>query len=201
MPSRGIDASGGGADGDRERARRLQRGMLVASGELGYSRVTVGEVVTRAETTTEEFERRFSGLQECFGRAYEMEAKILCDRILRAGAGQATWREGFRAALLELARYAEDNPILAKALLLEVHLAGGEAIVHRTEIFERLSYALDSARRETGSRHSPPPLTALFLVGAIEAIFVSHLARQKPGEILRVIPELERLVADFYFGR
>lgn len=199
MEIRGIDASGGGADGEPEDALRLQRAMLLAGGELGFGRVTVAEVASRAGLSAEDFERCFSSLRECFTRAYAAESGRLCDRILGAGAEQADWRGGLRAALLELAAYVEENPAITKALLVEVHVAGRDAFACRTERLERLSRALDSARRETESRHSPPPLTALFMVSTIEAAVVSVLSRDKPGEFLKVVPELELLVSRAYF--
>lgn len=200
MRPRGIDASDSGAGRDCAGSKRLQRAVLLAAGELGYARVTVGDVADRAGTTMEEFEARFTGLRECFERAYEEESQLVSDRILRAGARQATWGAGLSAALAVLGAYVVEEPQVAKALLIEVHVAGDIALACRTERFERLSRALDSARRETESRHSPPPLTALFMVSTIEAAVVSMLVREQPGEFLKVIPELELLIRRAYLG-
>lgn len=200
MPSRRLDASEGGADRGREAEKRLREAMLAACGELGYSRVTVPDVVARASVSEERFEASFASLRECFERAYEEESGLLCDRILQAGARPAGWREGFHCALTELADYLQQKPLAAKALLVDVHVAGGNAFTCRLERFERLSHALDSARRETRSRHSSPPLTAFFMVSTIEAAVVSALLRQTPEEFLKVIPELETLVSLAYFA-
>lgn len=199
MDARGIDASEGGADRDREGEKRLQRAMLLCCGEVGIGRVALAEVLARAGATQGDFDASYSGLRECFVRAYAEESQLLCDRILEAGARQPTWRAGLRAALSELGAYVAENPLYSRALLVEVYVAGRDALACKTERFERLSRALDSARRETTSRHSPPPLTALFMVSTIEAAVVSALARGTPDEFPKVVPELELLVTRAYF--
>jgi AcrR family transcriptional regulator len=200
MRPRGIDASDSGAGRACAGSKSLRKTVLLAAGELGYAQVTVAEVAGRAGTTVEEFENRFAGLRDCFERAYEEESRLVSDRILLAGARQPTWRSGLSAALVELGAYVSEEPLAAKALLVDVHVAGGGALTCRTERFERLSRALDSARRETESRHSPPPLTALFMVSTIEAAVVSTLLREKPGEFLKMVPELELLVRRAYWA-
>lgn len=200
MQPRGIDASDGGAGRGRAGSKRLHEAVLLAAGELGYAQMTVADLVTRAKCTVEDFEARFASLPECFQQAYAVESQLLCDRILHAAGREASWRAGLTAALRELGNYAEAKPLVAKALLIEVHVAGRDALIVRTERIERLSHALDSARRETTSRHSPPPSTALFMVSTIEDAVASALLRQKPEEFLTVVPELELLIVRAYFA-
>lgn len=195
-----IDASDSGAGEDCAGSKRLRQAVLLAAGELGYAQLTISDVAARAETTPQDFETRFSSLRECFEQAYAEESQLLCNRILRAGREGDTWRGGLSAALSELGAYVVENLLLGRALLVEVHVAGDNVLTCRTEQFERLSRALDSARRESRSRHSPPPLTALFMVSTIEAAVVSTLVREKPEEFLRVIPELELLASRAYFA-
>jgi AcrR family transcriptional regulator len=200
MRPRGIDASDSGAGSDCAGSKRLRRAVLLAAGELGYGRITVSDVAIRAGMTAEDVNARFSTLQEAFERAYEEESQLVSERILRAGRQQPSWQAGLRAALTELGAYVVESPARAKALLVEVNIAGRNVLTCKTERFERLSHALDSARRETESRHSPPPLTALFMVSTIEAAVVSMLVRETPEEFLKVIPELELLIHRAYFA-
>lgn len=173
--------------------------MLLVCGELGFRQVTVQAVLERYGGNRGQFYRHFANLGECYGVAYEVEAEHLCQEILRAGAAESTWRRGLRAALDALANFARQRPLAARALLIDVHIAGGPAMVKRKEMFERLSHAIDSARRETESRHSPPPLTALFMVSAIEASMVSALLSGEPERFEEAVPELAEVVAAAYF--
>jgi AcrR family transcriptional regulator len=221
MPERASDASESGrADGGRrvrsprgelqrieeerrarkEEARaRIMEAMLEACGERGYSKVRVQDVVDRYGGYRGQFYKHFSNLEGCFDAAYEREASQLADRVLTKGAAAGSWRAGLRAALSELGAYLEERPTVARALLLGVHISAQRTRARRTEIFERLSRAIDSARRETESRHSPPPLTALFMVSAIEAAMVSALVQENPHGFLEVVPELEQLIFAAYF--
>jgi AcrR family transcriptional regulator len=200
MQAREIDASDSGAGRGCAGSKRLRQAVLLAAGELGYRRMTVSDVAARAGMTVEEFDAHFSSLEECFEWAYEEESRALIDRILGAGSEKRTWQVGLSAALGELGAYVLESTPRARALLIEVNVAGGNVLACKTERFERLSHALDSARRETESRHSPPPLTALFMVSTIEAAVVSMLVRETPDEFLRVVPELEHLIQRAYFA-
>jgi AcrR family transcriptional regulator len=177
----------------------IMEAALEVCGDRGYAMARVQDVVDHYGGYRAQFYRHFPNLAECFDAAYQREAEMLVGRVLRRGANAATWAEGLRAALLELADYLKERPSVARALLLSVHISAQRTRGRRTEILERLSRAIDSARRETGSRHSPPPLTALFMVSAIEAAMVSALVEETPETFLEVVPDLERLVLAAYF--
>ena len=89
---------------------------------------------------------------------------------------------------------------MARTLLLEVHLAGGPSLEKRRLANERLAAAIDEARGEPGPSHSPPELTAAFMVAAIESSATSALAAAEPCRFAAAVPELARLVVGAYFG-
>jgi hypothetical protein len=85
--------------------------------------------------------------------------------------------------------------------VIQVHVAGGPALTKRYEVFERLTRAIDSARRETiASRHSPPPIAAAFMVGAVEQSVAMALLRGQPERFASAVPDLVSLAATIYFG-
>jgi AcrR family transcriptional regulator len=186
---------------ESEPRERILSATLLGAGELGYRKLTVQEVIERYGGYRLQFYSHFANLGECYLAAYTTHSDRLIARLLEAGASAASWREGLRAALDELGRFASEEPMMARGLMSEVHLAGQPALDHREEVLERLSRAVDSARREIGSRHSPPPLTAPFMVSAIESTVVRALSKGRPGSFVEAVPELERMVAVAYFGR
>jgi AcrR family transcriptional regulator len=185
---------------DPELRERIMEATLTAVGELGYRHGTVAAVLDRYGGYRLQFYRQFGSLGEAYELAHATHCERLATRLLAAGAAASGWRAGLRAALAELGRFAREQPELARGLLIEVHVAGGPALERRNEVLERFSHALDSARRETGSRHSPPPLTAPFMVSAIESAVVRALAQEEPERFERAIPELEQLVSAAYLG-
>jgi len=174
--------------------------MLQACGEYGYRGVTVQRLLDGYGGNRAQLYREFANLDACYLEAYEVETERLCTTILRAGAEARDWSAGLQAALEALAAYVEAQPLRAKGLLAEVHLAGEAALVRRMALLEQLSHALDSARSEDRSAHSPPPLTALFMVGTIETAVVSALAAGEPKRFTDAVPELTRIVCAAYFG-
>ena len=184
---------------DSEFRARITGPMLEACGELGYRRVTIRDLLERSGGYRAQFYRNFANKAECYAAAYEVEIERLCAALLRAAAAEQSWRCGLRAALRELARNACERPLQARGLLIEVHVAGGPALVKRKEMLERLTRAIDSARRETGPRHSSPPMTALFMVSAIEASVCTALERGEPQSFAAAVPELAHLVVGAYF--
>ncbi len=112
----------------------------------------------------------------------------------------STCRLGLQAALRELAGFFEDRLDVARALFIDVHVAGGAALVKRSELVERLAEELDRARAESRAPHPPPPETARFMVAAIEAAAVSALLKREPQRFATALPELAHLIVEAYFG-
>ena len=185
---------------DKERRCRMQRAALAAAGELGYRELTVRHVLERSGEPRARFYRHFANKAACYEGAYEIAANRLGDRLVAIAEAESGWEAGLSRALDCLAQFLVDEPLLARGILVEIHVAGGPAAVKRREVFERLSRAIDSARRETKSRHTPPPIAAEFILAAIEETAVDALIRGAPQEFGQTIPDLSRLAMAIYFG-
>lgn len=185
---------------DRERRCRLQRAVLEAAGEVGYRDLAVRHVLARSGESRSTFYRHFDSKADCYARAFEVAGDRLCARLLEAAAAEGSWRLGLRAALAELAELLERDPLLARGVLVEVYIAGEPAMAKRKAVFERLSRAIDSARRENASRHSPPPIAADFILSAIETTAVNALIHGDPGGFTVAVPELAQLATAVFFG-
>jgi AcrR family transcriptional regulator len=174
---------------------------LMAVGEEGYEKLKVGDLLERSGAGRSEFERWFNSKEDCFAAAYGAAIDCAVATVLGAGASQPDWRAGFRAALVSLFSLVVAEPVAARALLVQVHLADGGTREKRRTVVERLSRAVESARRETGSRHSSSPLTGTLIIGAIEATVCSQLQpRRQPGNLWEKLPELVHFAVLPYFG-
>jgi AcrR family transcriptional regulator len=185
-----------GPDADRG----VLEAMLLTVGERGYANTTVREVAERARITQERLHRRFGGKEACFARAYERAAEDLVGDLHEACDGAEGWRDGFEAALARLLRFAAEQPVTAKALLLEVRAARGEAWVKHQQLSERLVAALDGARHEPGARATATPMTTGFVAGAIEETLCIELAAGRGAAVERLLPDLVRLAYLQLFG-
>ncbi|HEU4392786.1 MAG TPA: TetR/AcrR family transcriptional regulator [Solirubrobacterales bacterium] len=174
--------------------------MLLTVGALGYEKTTVQEVAERAGISRDQFHRRFGSKDECFGQAYEEAADRLCEELLEAGRAAGSWRLGFRAALAELLRTVAEQPLLARALLIEVRAARGRAWAAHQRVVERLVAAVDSARRDPDVLPSVSATTAGFMVGAIEETIALEIGAGRTTDVERRLPDLSHLVVLNYFG-
>jgi AcrR family transcriptional regulator len=174
--------------------------MLLTVGARGYEKATVGEVAERSGISRDQFHRRFGSKDECFGQAYEEAAERLCEDLLAAGRGADSWRLGFRAALAELLRFVAEQPLLARALLIEVRAARGKAWAAHQRMVERLIAAVDSAREDPGVLPSASPVTAGFMVGAIEESIGLEIGAGRAAKVGSLLPDLSHLVVLNYFG-
>lgn len=174
--------------------------MLLTAGKMGYAKATVREVAERARITQDRFHRRFGSKEACFARAYEEAAERLASQVLDACRSAAGWREGFSLGLAELLRFVAEQPLAAKALLLEVRAARGDAwLAHQRQV-ERLTATLDSARHEPGARADASPMTAGFVAGAIEESLSIELAAGRSDAVQLLHPGLTHLAFLQLFG-
>ncbi|HEX5762361.1 MAG TPA: TetR/AcrR family transcriptional regulator [Solirubrobacterales bacterium] len=179
---------------------RMLEAILVASGELGYEQVAVKDVLERAGVSRATFYKHFPDKEECFVQAHGDACEWLGKRLLAAAKHGGTWREGLRAALTELLEFCANQPAIAKAVIVEVHAAGPRALAQREDLMERLSRALDSARREVPSRQAPPPVTCSFMVGAIDTLVAAKLMDGDAATAPELLPGLLYFVVKQYLG-
>jgi AcrR family transcriptional regulator len=174
--------------------------VLLVSGERGYEQTSVQDVIERAKVSRATFYKHFEDKEDCFARAYHDAADWLYRRLIGIAKRQPSWREGLRAGMAELLEFCANQPALARALFVEAHAAGGAALAEHDLLMERLSRAIDGARREIPSRQAPPPVTATFMVGAIETLVRAKLMSDEPETAPEMLPGLLHFVVMQFFG-
>lgn len=191
-------------EGDSARGRGgpepvLWEAVLRAVGRFGFENMSVQAVLDETGIARATFYRRFRNLDECFGAAYEWKIEQLCEEILRAGRGGASWAAGLRRALSVLLDFVAEHPHTANVLLIEGERTGSPTAAMQNSVLKRLARALESARRQPGSRHSAPPLTADLIVGAITNTLQGLLVKGEPDRAPKLLGELTYLVMLAFF--
>lgn len=187
--------------GKRRARERLVEAVLTASGERGYENIAVQDIIETARASRATFYKYFEGKEDCFAQAYAEAADWLYQRLSAVAQRQPSWKEGLRAAVAELLEFCANQPAVARALFVEVHAAGGDALRHHEVLMERLSHAIDGARRENSSRQAPPPVTAAFMVGAIETLVRTKLMSGDPPESAPdLLPGILHFVVMQFYG-
>jgi AcrR family transcriptional regulator len=199
-----MENPGPGSDKDATVAlarERVQTAILELSGERGYRAVDLELLLVRAAVTEAEFDRHFRDLADCFASAYRHRADSLRDEMLRAAAREREWRGATRAALDVVLGFVAERPAIGRALVREVHVAGGAALAKHEEVLERLAAALASCGELPADDLARVSRAPGFIVGAVEGVIAGHLDRGEPEDLLRVTPELMYLIAASLLGR
>ncbi|HEX2095879.1 MAG TPA: TetR/AcrR family transcriptional regulator [Solirubrobacterales bacterium] len=186
---------------DTETLDGALEGALVAVGELGYRETSVRAILERSGWHRVQFYRHFESKEDCFAKAYATWIDRLCVGLLEAAASVPGWEAGVRAALVALFRFVSEQPAIARALFVEVQIAGEPALARHEAATERLAAAIDSVRADLDPDEAPPESTAGFVVGGIEAAVCEALTAGDPERVWDTLPELIHFVVGSYFGR
>jgi AcrR family transcriptional regulator len=176
-------------------------GALHVVGELGYRAASVRAVLEYSGGHRKQFYDHFESLEDCFAQAYEAWIDRLGVSLLEAAVAASGWQASVRAGLTRLFQLVVERPEIARALFVEVQVAGGAALAKHDEAVERLAGLLDSVRTEIESGQEPPGPTGIFVVGGIEACLCDTLAAGETNRIWDALPELMHLAVGSYLGR
>jgi len=177
---------------------RILQGMLKAVGTHGYERTTVQDAIAEAGVYRQAFYDSFRGKEDCYLQALDAGSAWVELAMRDAVTGEATWRGQLRGALRSLLLFLDEQPAIGRALLVEVHAAGPEAVAKRTEAMARAASLVDRAREESDG--TAPAISAEAVVAGILAVLHSRLASDQAGGYLRLLPELTYLAVLPFFG-
>jgi AcrR family transcriptional regulator len=172
--------------------------MLQAVGTQGYERTTVQDAITNAGLYRQAFYDNFVDKEDCYLHAIDAGSAWVELTMRQAAADAVTWREQLRGALDGLLSFLDEQPEIGRALLVEVHAAGGRAVEKRTEAMERAAVMMDKAREE--SEGVAPAISAEAVVAGILAVLHTRLATRRIEGFNRLLPELMYLAVLPYFG-
>ena len=176
-------------------------GVLIACGKLGFRETSVRSILEYSGGHRAQFYQHFEGKEDCFAQAYATWIERLCVDLLEAAATTPGWEGGVRAAIVRLFRFVTQRPAIARALFVEVQIAGEPALARHEAAVERLAAAIDSARVEIDPEEAPPEATGVFVVGGIESCVTEALSAGDPGRVWDALPELMHFAAGSYLGK
>jgi AcrR family transcriptional regulator len=174
--------------------------VLLACGELGYREVSVRTILEHSGGHRAQFYKDFESKEDCFAQAYAVWIERLGVSLLEAAATAEGWEAGVRAAIVRLFRFATARPAIARALLVEVQIAGEPALARHEAAVERFATTIDSARAGLDPNAAPPEATGVFVVAGIESCVAEALSAGDPARVWDALPELMHFAVGSYFG-
>lgn len=179
--------------------QRILQGMLESVGTKGYEQTSVQDALDRVGLYRQAFYDYFEGKEDCYLQAIDAgSAWIELAMREAAGTGGGGWRNQLRGALAGLLRFLDEQPEVGRAVLVEVHAAGPNAVGRRVEAMERAVVMVDLAREESSS--DAPAISAEAIVAGMLAVLHTRLAADQTSGFASLLPELMYLAVLPYFG-
>lgn len=163
---------------DTAKRQKILAAMLAVVGEQGYERASVQAVLDRAEIYRQAFYDQFTSKEDCFAIAYEEAAAAVEAEVRSAARREPDWEAQLRAGLGRLLAVLDGDPPLGRALLVEVHPAGGRALARRQLTMRRAAAFL---ARGGGKNGETPALTPEAIAAGIQSILHARLANGRGG--------------------
>lgn len=179
--------------------QRILEGMLEVVGSNGYDVASVRMVLDSTGLYRQAFYDEFADKDACYLEALRFGATRLEAIAAEAAAGEDEWRAQLRAGLNAVLGTLEEDPASGRALIVEVHAAGAEALAIRSEAMKRLTTFIDSAR-DVASGEAPPPIAAEGIVAGMHAVVHAKLAAGDDSGYRDLLPDFMYFATLPYFG-
>jgi AcrR family transcriptional regulator/DNA-binding MarR family transcriptional regulator len=176
----------------RGQVTEIQRARLLAAAveaieEIGYARMTVTQVITRARVSRKTFYDVFADREDCFLAAFEQTHDQAWRAASEACDPESGWRERVRSGLSRLLMLMEEEPGLARLWVVEALGAGERVLERRAEALEQFANVINEGRFAANGERRPPELAALVVVGGVFAVLHTRLltgADEPPTDLL-----------------
>jgi AcrR family transcriptional regulator len=189
----------GGQLAEVQRDRILAAAVEVVA-EIGYARLTVGAVIGRARISRKTFYEVFDNREDCFVAVFEETLSHARLVVSEAYARESSWCAGIRSALRALLARIDDDPALARLLVVEA-LGAGKAVMRlRAQALAELAKVIDQGRRGVSAKNQPPEISAEGLVGSISAVLHARLLTRTEGAWTDLLGPLMYMIVLPYLG-
>jgi DNA-binding MarR family transcriptional regulator len=120
--------------------------------------------------------------------AFELVLALVVEVVGAAFRAQDGWVDGVRAGLVALLEFFDEEPLLARYLVVGSVRAGPAVLACRREVLERLAVLLDDERAP--ARVYPPVLTAYAVASGVLGVLYARLSEPEPGVLVDLVGPL-----------
>lgn len=184
---------------DIQRARLLTAASAAIE-EVGYPRMTVAEIISRAAVSRKTFYDAFADREDCLLGLFEEAIARVATVAGEAYYAKRHWRAGIRSALSSLLVLMETEPSLARLLVVET-LKGGERVLERrAQALARLANLVGEGRTATNAACEPPDAVPVGVVGGVLEILHARLQSSSEEPLTDLLGPLMYMIVLPYLG-
>jgi AcrR family transcriptional regulator len=180
--------------------QRILEGMLEVVGGSGYEVASVRMVLDRTGLYRQAFYDEFADKDACYLQALEFGVAKMEAIASDVAASADDWRGKLRAGIGAVLDALDADPAIGRALIVEVHAAGPEALKIRSEAMKQVTDFIDSARHASTGMESPPPIAAEGIVAGMHAVVHAKLAAGEESGFRELLPDFMYFAVLPYFG-
>jgi AcrR family transcriptional regulator len=180
--------------------QRILEGMLETVGSAGYDAASVRTVLDQTGLYRQAFYDEFADKDDCYLAALEYGVAKFEAIARAAGGAESGWRSQLRAGVAAVLDALDADPAVGRALVVEVHAAGAEALKIRAEAMKQITDFIDSARHASTGIESPPPIAAEGIVAGMHAVVHAKLAAGDDSGFHELLPDFMYFAVLPYFG-
>jgi AcrR family transcriptional regulator len=183
----------------------VQRTRILAAtvrvvGELGYEKMSVARVTSRAGVSRRTFYDLFVDREACFLEAFEETVERARGLVDDAAPGEGEWRGQVRAGLAALLAFFQDDPLAGRVLVVDALKAGPAVLECRAGLVQELIGVVEGGRAYVRGVREVAPLTAEGVVGAVLAVVHARLLGSGGGSLTELLNPLMAMIVRPYLG-
>jgi AcrR family transcriptional regulator len=153
----------------------LQRARMIAAAvdtveDLGYHRLTVGQIVARSRVSRKTFYDVFEDREDCFCAAFDRTIETAAGHLGQTIARGEDWRTTLRTALRQLLRLMDEHRGLARLCVVDALAASEAALRRRGRVVADLASFVERSFGSGEEQRAAEPLLATALVGGVAAL-------------------------------
>jgi AcrR family transcriptional regulator len=180
--------------------QRILEGMLEAVGNAGYDSASVRMVLDQTGLYRQAFYDEFADKDACYMEALAYGVAKFEAIASAAAEPEESWQGKLRAGISAVLDELDADPAIGRALIVEVHAAGPEALKVRTDAMKGITDFIDSARHASTGTEAPPPIAAEGIVAGMHAVVHAKLAAGDSDGFRQLLPDFMYFAVLPYFG-
>ncbi len=182
-----------------QRARMLAATVQVV-GELGYEKMSVARVTSRAGVSRRTFYDLFVDREACFLAAFGETVERARGLMEEAAAGEGDWRSQVRAGLAALLAFFDEEPLAGRVIVVDALKAGSAVLERRAGIVAELIEVAEGGRSQVRGGRKVAPLTGEGVVGAVLAVVHARLLGLGGDSLTELLNPLMAMIVRPYMG-
>jgi AcrR family transcriptional regulator len=183
----------------------IQRGRMLSAAvelveEVGYSGVTVAQVIGRAGVSRKTFYDVFANREDCFLAAFEQAVFKATVLAREAYDSESNWQEGIRSALARVLVLMDEEPRLASFVVVDSLAAGATVLRRRAQLLGELARIIDEGRLHGDVADELPRVTSELVVAGVLGLLYGRLLEECEEPLTDLLAPLMGAIVLPYLG-